>query len=101
VLCELDEPQGSWDKWLESCQPIESFLEFKNCSDHSEPNFVGGTNLSTDTIGALEEDEGNGCCTSTFDQYSVPLSLIERWGSAMGILALLFIFIIDLNIGIT
>ncbi|KAK9932804.1 hypothetical protein M0R45_020026 [Rubus argutus] len=85
VLCELDEPQGSWDKWLESCQPIESFLEFKNCSDHSEPNFVGSTNLSADTIGALEEDEGNGCCTSTFDQYSVPLSLIERWGSAMDI----------------
>lgn len=100
MSCELDEPQGSWDKWLESCQPIESFLEFKNCSDHSEPNFVDSTNVSTDTSGALEEDEGNGCCTSTLDQYSVPLSLIERWGSAMGILVLLFIFIIDLNIGI-
>ncbi|XP_050363594.1 tRNA (cytosine(38)-C(5))-methyltransferase 2 isoform X2 [Argentina anserina] len=81
VLCELDEPQGSSDKLLESCQPIESFLEFKNCSDL--PNFVDGTTVPTDTIRALEEDEENGCCT--FDQYTVPSSLIERWGSAMDI----------------
>lgn len=43
----------------------QRFLEFKNCSDHSEPNFVDNTTVSTDTIGALEEDEGNGYCTST------------------------------------
>lgn len=99
MFCELDEPQGSLDKLLESCEPIERFLEFKNCRD--QPNFVDSTTVSTDTIGVLEKDEENGCCTSTLDQYSVPSSLIERWGSAMGILVLRFIFIIDLNIGIT
>ncbi|XP_024176554.1 tRNA (cytosine(38)-C(5))-methyltransferase 2 isoform X2 [Rosa chinensis] len=63
--------------------PIESFLEFKNCRD--QPNFVDNTTVYTDTIGVLEKDEENGCCTSTLDQYSVPSSLIERWGSAMDI----------------
>ncbi|KAM1134447.1 hypothetical protein ACFX19_044274 [Malus domestica] len=33
VFSELDEPQESRDRLLESCEPIESFLEFKNCSD--------------------------------------------------------------------
>ncbi|PRQ26809.1 putative tRNA (cytosine(38)-C(5))-methyltransferase [Rosa chinensis] len=83
VFCELDEPQGSLDKLLESCEPIERFLELKNCRD--QPNFVDSTTVSTDTIGVLEKDEENGCCTSTLDQYSVPSSLIERWGSAMDI----------------
>ncbi|XP_062006035.1 tRNA (cytosine(38)-C(5))-methyltransferase 2-like [Rosa rugosa] len=83
VFCELDEPQGSLDKLLESCEPIEIFLEFKNCRD--QLNFVD-TNVYTDTIGVLEKDEENGCCTSTLDQYSVPSSLIERWGSAMGVI---------------
>ncbi|KAL6208172.1 hypothetical protein ACLB2K_019123 [Fragaria x ananassa] len=83
VFCELDELEGSSDKLVESCQPIESFLEFKNCSDR--PNFVDGTAVSTDTIRVLGKDEENGCCTSTLDQYTVPSGLIERWGSAMDI----------------
>lgn len=96
MFCELDELEGSSDKLVESCQPIESFLEFKNCSDC--PNFVDGTTVSTDTIRVLGKDEENGCCTSTLDQYTVPSGLIERWGSAMGILVLLFNFVIDLNV---
>ncbi|KAM0968807.1 hypothetical protein ACFX13_017408 [Malus domestica] len=85
VLCELDKPQKSQDKLLESCEPIESFLEFNNCSDQSESNFVDTTTSSTDTDGILEKDEGNGYCSGIVDQYIVPLSLIERWGSAMDI----------------
>lgn len=84
MFCELDEPQESWDRMLESCEPIESFLEFKNCSDQSESNFVDTTTVSTDSDEVL--DEGNEYCSGALYQYSVPLSLIERWGSAMGIL---------------
>lgn len=86
VYCELDEPQGSRDKLLESCEPIERFLESKNCSDQLESNSVDTTTVSTDTDGIL--DEGDVSCSGTSDQYCVPLSLIERWGSAMGILFL-------------
>lgn len=84
LFCELDEPQESWDRLLESCESIESFLEFKNCSDQSESNFVDTTTVSTDSDEVL--DEGNEYCSGGLDQYAVPLSLIERWGSAMGIL---------------
>ncbi|RXH92040.1 hypothetical protein DVH24_021063 [Malus domestica] len=85
VFSELDEPQESRDMLLESCEPIESFLEFKNCSDQSESNFGDTTTGSTNTEGILEKDEGNGYCSGIVDQYIVPLSLVERWGSAMDI----------------
>ncbi|CAN6678377.1 unnamed protein product [Malus baccata var. baccata] len=86
VFSKLDEPQESRDTLLEYCEPIESFLEFKNCSDQSESNFVGTTTGSTNTEGILKKDEGSGFCSGIVDQYIVPLSLVERWGSAMGIL---------------
>ncbi|CAN6543337.1 unnamed protein product [Malus baccata var. baccata] len=86
VFSKLDEPQESRDTLLEYCEPIESFLEFKNCSDQSVSNFVGTTTGSTNTEGILKKDEGSGFCSGIVDQYIVPLSLVERWGSAMGIL---------------
>ncbi|RXH73464.1 hypothetical protein DVH24_016286 [Malus domestica] len=86
VFSKLDEPQESRDTLLEYCEPIESFLEFKNCSDQSESNFVGTTTGSTNTEGILKKDEGSGFCSGIVDQYIVPLSLVERWGSAMDIL---------------
>ncbi|KAM1022728.1 hypothetical protein ACFX2A_044702 [Malus domestica] len=85
VFSELDEPQESRDTLLESCEPIESFLEFKNCSDQLESDFGDTTTGSTNTEGILDKDEGNGYCSGIVDQYIVPLSLVERWGSAMDI----------------
>ncbi|KAJ6743663.1 TRNA (CYTOSINE(38)-C(5))-METHYLTRANSFERASE [Salix viminalis] len=74
-----DQPPSNWDTLIHSCEPIERFLEFKSSSDQ-----VTGTDVSADCSGALENiDERN---LNTMSQYVVPLSLIERWESAMGIL---------------
>ncbi|KAM2067204.1 hypothetical protein ACFX1T_043564 [Malus domestica] len=59
VFSELDEPQESRDRLLESCEPIESFLEFENCSDQSESNFGDTITGSTNTEGILEKDVCN------------------------------------------
>ncbi|XP_050230974.1 tRNA (cytosine(38)-C(5))-methyltransferase 2 [Mercurialis annua] len=69
-----DQPPENWDKLLQSCEPLESFLEFKNSSNQ----------LNTEIeFGNLENTyERN---MSTMDQYYVPSNLIERWGSAMDI----------------
>ncbi|KAH7524699.1 hypothetical protein FEM48_Zijuj06G0147300 [Ziziphus jujuba var. spinosa] len=82
VLFEHDQPQESFDKLLQSCEPIERFLEFKNAD--LQPGDT--TSVSTFAAGGLEKDnEGSECDINSLDQYFVPLSLIERWGSAMDI----------------
>lgn len=83
-----DQPPENWDKLLQSCESLERFLEFKNTSRQldAETGVLAINNVSVDCFGALENiGEGN---LSTMDQYFVPLSLIERWGSAMGILVI-------------
>ena len=83
VLYEHDQPQDNLDNLLQSCEPIERFLEFKN--DNQQPGDT--TSVSMFAVGGLEkDDEGNRYDDSSLDQYFVPLTLIERWGSAMGIL---------------
>eukprot|EP00268_Persea_americana_P012812 TRINITY_DN15499_c0_g1_i2.p1 TRINITY_DN15499_c0_g1~~TRINITY_DN15499_c0_g1_i2.p1 ORF type:complete len:201 (-),score=35.97 TRINITY_DN15499_c0_g1_i2:3454-4056(-) len=57
-----------------SCDPIKDFLETKI----SFGNHSGKTS------------EENISDSQSLDQYTVPLSLIERWGSAMGILNTFF-----------
>lgn len=53
-------PQAASDKLMCSCEPISRFLD--NSSPHGENQDIGSS-----------------------DQYLVPSSLIDRWGSAMGI----------------
>lgn len=91
VAIEHDQSQESWNKLLESCEPVEKFLEFKNHSDqmNTESGFLDTTIVPIDAYGALEKnDNANGHNDISLNQYLVPLSLIERWGSAMGILNL-------------
>ncbi|KAJ8751714.1 hypothetical protein K2173_025885 [Erythroxylum novogranatense] len=80
-----DQPSDEWDELLESCQPVETFLEFKNSinQEDAESASVIITRSSEFCHGILE----NFCVTNPNlgDQYTVPLSLIERWGSAMDI----------------
>ncbi|TXG62125.1 hypothetical protein EZV62_013488 [Acer yangbiense] len=80
-----DQQEENWDKLLQSCDPIERFLEFNN------PFFQVNTGTDVpETTGAALDDfrasekivEENGA--DSLDQYLVPFSLIERWGSAMG-----------------
>ncbi|KAJ6330040.1 hypothetical protein OIU76_008800 [Salix suchowensis] len=83
-----DQPPSNWDTLIHSCEPIERFLEFKSSSDQ-----VTGTDVSADCSGALENiDERN---LNTKSQYVVPLSLIERWESAMGILCYFCFFVFN------
>ncbi|PON57910.1 C-5 cytosine methyltransferase [Parasponia andersonii] len=86
MLCQLDETQESLDKLLQSCEPMERFLELKNPSQQPESSFMDTTSASMDVFGALEIDgEGDAHYIKSLEQYSVPLNLIERWGSAMDI----------------
>lgn len=74
----------NWDTLIHSCEPVERFLEFKSSSNRVTGGT--GTDVSADCSGALENiDERN---LNTMSQYIVPLSLIERWESAMGILVI-------------
>lgn len=89
MAIEHDQSQESCDELLQSCEPVEKFLEFKNHSDQMdiESGLLDTTIVPIDAYGALEKnDNANGCNDISLNQYLVPLSLIERWGSAMGIL---------------
>lgn len=71
---------------LQSCQPIEKFLEFKNpMNDIDVGSAASTTGLSIETSGTLGKD--NDREYHSLDQFYVHPSLLERWGSAMGILA--------------
>uniref|UniRef100_A0A5B7BQF9 Putative tRNA (Cytosine-5-)-methyltransferase-like isoform X2 n=1 Tax=Davidia involucrata TaxID=16924 RepID=A0A5B7BQF9_DAVIN len=88
IIRENDQSQESWDKLLQACEPIENFLEFKNPSNQveMESSILHTINVSTNVTEALEgSNEGNESDISSLGQYFVPLSLIERWGSAMDI----------------
>ncbi|KAG4399133.1 hypothetical protein AAZX31_08G175800 [Glycine max] len=72
---------------LQSCQPIEKFIELKNLSnDIAVESEALRTDLSNDAPRTLGENNGHEY--ESLDQYYIHPSLIDRWGSAMGILAL-------------
>lgn len=93
MVNECSKPQESYDQWLPACEPVENFLEFKNSTNHVEmsSSFKPKTIVS---IEVSEGDEGNGSDFTSASQYFVPLSLIKRWGAAMGILVF-FLLIAD------
>lgn len=89
MVNECNQPQESYDRWLPVCEPVENFLEFKNPTNQVEMS----SSFKLTTIVSIEVSEGDGGNGSDFtsaSQYSVPLSLIKRWGAAMGILVFSF-----------
>ncbi|KAF8393259.1 hypothetical protein HHK36_021500 [Tetracentron sinense] len=89
TMVEHDQSNAKWENLIQSCEPVENFLELKTSSNQSEmeSDFFDESSVSALGCEALEKKaEGNESCISFLDQYIVPLSLIERWGSAMGIL---------------
>lgn len=80
-----------WDKFIETCRPIQEFLEFKDSTSELISDAVGSSisRISKDT------EEGTVAINNTLNEYIVPPNLVERWGSAMGIL-LPVLFIISL-----
>ncbi|MED6204629.1 C-5 cytosine-specific DNA methylase, variant 2 [Stylosanthes scabra] len=84
AVIEDDSSQEDRHKLLQSCQPIESFLELKNPSNNIEVESATSlTGLSNGNPRTLGEGDDDVCDTS--QQYYVPLSLVERWGSAMDV----------------
>ncbi|KAL5559298.1 hypothetical protein UlMin_035509 [Ulmus minor] len=71
VFYEHELFQENLDKLVQSCEPLECFIDT--------------TSVSVDDFGAQEDGKGNGHDISSLEQYFVPLNLIERWGSAMDI----------------
>ncbi|CAI0399491.1 unnamed protein product [Linum tenue] len=82
LLGQLEEPPESLDKLLDSCEPVECFLEFKGLSDLVDAEGRITTSSSAIDFGALDHGSGS---LSMLDQYLVPQNLIDRWGSAMDI----------------
>lgn len=74
--------QATSDKLLLSCEPICRFLD--NSNHQNEFSFCDDSSIHREV--ALEKnkdvDEQD---IDSFNQYLVPSSLIDRWGSAMGI----------------
>lgn len=90
---EDDSAQEDRHNKLQSCQPIEKFLELKNPSNYIEVESATlVTGLSNDSPRSFGKDNDHEY--DSLDQYCVPPSLVERWGSAMGILASLIGYII-------
>ncbi|KAB1216061.1 DNA (cytosine-5)-methyltransferase [Morella rubra] len=54
-----DQSQGSLDKLLQSCEPVEKFLEFKNRNDQIDiqSGFLDTSIVPTDAYGALEKND--------------------------------------------
>lgn len=74
--------QATSDKLLLSCEPICRFLDHSN---HRELSFYDASSIQSEV--ALEKNEDpNEQVIESFNQYLVPSGLIDRWGSAMGIL---------------
>lgn len=101
VITKHDQPENSWDKLLESCDPVEMFLEFNNPVDqvNTETGFLSTGTVAVDDFGAAEEivdveTDSQEIVNDSIDPYLVSLSLIERWGSAMGILIILHFLIL-------
>jgi len=93
VTDEDDSSKEDRHKLLQSCQSIEKFLEFKNPNhDIAVESAALMTGLSNDA--PKTSGKTNGHEYESLDQYYVHPSLIERWGSAMGILALVIGYII-------
>lgn len=79
----------SWESMLLSCEPVQTFLEFDNCrnQDVTESRCSDTVTCSPfSSESAQRLDIKVGVDGNLLDQYFVPLNLIERWGSAMGIL---------------
>jgi len=73
----------------ECCKPVQEFLEFVCNASQSETEPSDSINLSgspaiSESLQMLDQTVGSDGCS--LNQYYVPLNLIERWGSAMGIL---------------
>ncbi|TYH60469.1 hypothetical protein ES332_D08G294800v1 [Gossypium tomentosum] len=87
VIGENNQSQENWDNLIDSCQPIENFLEFTSSSDQVDTEtgpFANAEVSGNDQETSETFVEGDEFDFGAIDQFVVPLSLIERWGSAMG-----------------
>ncbi|XP_061365462.1 tRNA (cytosine(38)-C(5))-methyltransferase 2 isoform X2 [Gastrolobium bilobum] len=84
VANEDDSLQEDRHKLLQSCQPIEKFLELKNPRNDIDVEpatlMTGLSNATPRTLGGDNDHEYD-----SLHQYYVPPSLVERWGSAMDV----------------
>lgn len=80
---EFDNCQGEQgsEKLLQSCEPVEKFLD-STAQVNGEPSGLDESENGSRDCDGQEDDTDS----DSVHQYLVPLSLIERWGNAMGIL---------------
>lgn len=75
VTSEESESHAYWNELLETTRPIRDLLE-------------SGEAVSESVFSEISEDteEGSKFTVDPSNQFLVPSSLVERWGSAMGML---------------
>ncbi|KAI3454031.1 hypothetical protein Pfo_010694 [Paulownia fortunei] len=83
VTGEEAESHAYWNKLLETCRPIQDFLELKNF--RGEVISESGAMLASVSEISKDTEERNEFIDNPLNQYFVPSSLVERWGSAMDI----------------
>ncbi|XP_010519930.1 PREDICTED: DNA (cytosine-5)-methyltransferase [Tarenaya hassleriana] len=83
VVNEQSQSEEGWEKLLQYCEPIENFLEFKSSAVQGDME-PSSPNTSNDFPKDYNREE-NEAVPDFVQQYLVPLSLVERWGSAMDI----------------
>lgn len=76
--CQAEEES---DNLLQFCEPVEKFLESTAQVDGEPSTIDDSENGSKECYGQEDDSVPN-----SVHQYLVPVSLIERWGNAMGIL---------------
>ncbi|XP_071919855.1 tRNA (cytosine(38)-C(5))-methyltransferase 2-like isoform X2 [Coffea arabica] len=79
----VDQSHGIFDDSIKACRPIEDFLEDKVPRNKVHSDYC--TLLANVSDLSEQTDKRNGCSRSSLNKYLVPLSLVERWGSAMDI----------------
>lgn len=82
MIRENDQTQEKLDKLLLSCEPVENFLELNSSSHQPVSGYMVTNGAPIDDFDGTSNQHN----VRSMEDYFVPLNLIEKWGSAMGIL---------------
>ncbi|KAL6578538.1 C-5 cytosine-specific DNA methylase [Orobanche minor] len=82
VTSEEAESHAYRNKLLETCRPIQDFLEVESFKGE----VISESSVMLDNVSEIPEDAGgNALVDNPLNEYLVPASLVERWGGAMDI----------------
>ncbi|KAL6544268.1 C-5 cytosine-specific DNA methylase [Orobanche gracilis] len=81
VTSEEAESHAYRNKLLETCRPIQDFLEVESFKGE----VISESSVMLANVSEIPEDAGGNALDNPLNEYFVPTSLVERWGGAMDI----------------